>query len=97
MKLRNSFVFGAALTVGLSVAGTAEAQQRAWDVSLGAGPSFPMSKLGDEAQTGYNVQGFVGYRLPMFPAKIRVGVLYQDFDAQEREPSIDVSLGGEWY
>lgn len=73
----------------------AAAQQ--WQVSLGAGPSIPVSRLGEEAETGYHLQGSLGYQLPALPAGVRLDLLYQDFDAVEREPSIDVSYGGEWY
>ncbi len=71
--------------------------QRAWDISFGAGPSFPVSELGEEAETGFHAHGLVGFQLPGFPAKLRVGAFYQNFNAVEREPSINVSLGGEWY
>lgn len=73
----------------------ASAQQ--WQVSLGAGPSIPIARLGEEAETGYHVQGSVGYQLPSIPAGLRLDLFYQDFDAVEREPGIFVSNGGEWY
>lgn len=88
-----------ALLAASAVMGTqptlASAQQ--WQVSLGAGPSIPISNLGDEAETGYHVQGSVGYQLPALPAGVRLDLFYQDFDAVEREPSIHVTYGGEWY
>jgi len=97
MTMRSLTRSAAVLLSVLTLPAIAEAQERSWDVSLGAGPSFPVSRLGEEAETGMHVHGLVGYRLRGIPAKLRVGVFYQNFDATEREPSINVSLGGEWY
>lgn len=83
-----------AVAVGMQPA-SVSAQQ--WQVSLGAGPTIPVSRLGEEAETGFHVQGSVGYQLPSLPAGLRFDLLYQGFNAVEREPGIDVSYGGEWY
>jgi hypothetical protein len=75
----------------------AQGQYRTWDVAIGAGPSLPMAALGDEVDVGYHVSASLGYRTARLPVGLRLELLYQDFDAVEREPSIFVARGGEWY
>lgn len=66
-------------------------------LSLGAGPSFPMGALADETRPGHHVQGSAGFGLPRIPFRFRTDLFYQRFNSVEREPSVNVSLGGEWY
>lgn len=73
------------------------AQVRPWQVALGAGPSFPVGDLADEAQTGYHVQGSVLYALARLPVDLRADLVFQNMYSVERESTIDRSLGGEWY
>lgn len=65
--------------------------------SVAAGPSFPIGEFSDEAVRGYHVQGSVAFRVPNVPFTVRTDLLFLNFTNVEREPGIDVTLGGEWF
>lgn len=65
--------------------------------AVGAGPSFPTGDLADEAVRGFHVQGSVGFAPAVLPFGLRADLFYQTFGNVEREPGINVSLGGEWF
>jgi hypothetical protein len=68
-----SFVLGALVApVGL------EGQVRPWEISIAGGPSFPTGDLSDEANTGFHVQGSVGFGLPLLPFGARFDALWQE-------------------
>lgn len=85
-------IVAAALCVPLA----AQAQERVWGVSVGGGPSVPLSLLSDEAKIGQHAMLGVSYRTPI-PVTLRLELLYHNFNAVSREPSIHSTLGGEWY
>jgi opacity protein-like surface antigen len=60
-------------------AAPADAQIRPYQISIAGGPSFPTGELSDEAGTGYNVQGSVGFGVPMLPIGLRADLLWQEF------------------
>lgn len=64
---------------------------------IGGGPSFPTGDFGDEAINGYTIHASVGYSPDVLPFGLRLDYFYADFKNVEREPSLDVSLGGEWF
>ena len=74
-----------------------DAQSRSWELWLGAGPAIPLGDLSDDARTGLALQGSLVTTIPSLPVKLRADLYYHDSEAVEREPGIDVSLGGEWY
>ncbi|CAN5790903.1 hypothetical protein BH23GEM6_BH23GEM6_01510 [soil metagenome] len=60
-------------------AAPADAQVRPYQISIAGGPSFPTGELKDEAGTGYNVQGSVGFGVRMLPIGLRADLLWQEF------------------
>ena len=85
------------LPVVILVAALVLPTQATTQVSLGGGPSFPMGSLADEARTGHHYQGSVTVSPAVLPFRLRTDLFYQRFNGVEREPNINVSLGGEWY
>lgn len=82
------------------VAATAALPRQSWaqpQYSVAVGPSFPTGTLADEAVRGYHVQGSVAFRVPVLPFLVQTDLFFQDFNNVEREPGINVSLGGEWF
>jgi hypothetical protein len=73
---KNTVLAALALLVALSVPATADAQMR---FGLGAGPSFPLDHLAEQAGTGFHLQGSVGLDLPLLPIGARADVLWQQF------------------
>lgn len=57
----------------------ASAQLRPFTIGIAGGPSTPMGDFGDEAGTGYHVQGSLGLSIPLLPVGVRADVLWQDF------------------
>lgn len=57
----------------------AEGQVRPFQISIAGGPSFPTGDLSLEANTGYHVQGSVGFGVPMLPFGVRADLLWQEF------------------
>lgn len=76
---------------------TSAAQERSWYVAAGAGPSVAMGTLAEEVGNGFHLQGSVGVAPRVLPFGLRFDLFYQNFDAVEREPTINRSLGGEWF
>lgn len=76
---RSGFFAAAVAMLGIAVATPAEAQLRPWEISIAGGPSFPMSDLKDQADTGYHVEGSVGFDVPMLPFGIRADAFWQEF------------------
>lgn len=97
MKVNGLIRSIAALALLGMVPAGAEAQQSPWHVSVGAGPSLPLSELADETDTGFHVIGSLEFTSGALPFDIRTDIFYQNFHAVERDPSIHRSLGGEWY
>jgi hypothetical protein len=85
------------ILVGIGAAGFLATPAAAQQYSIAVGPSFPTGSLADEAARGYHVQGSVGFTLPALPFGLRTDLFYQNFSNVEREPGINVSLGGEWF
>lgn len=78
MRSRN-FVVTAALGAALALFGSeAEAQLRPWEISIAGGPSFTTGDFSDVANTGYNVQGSIGFGIPLFPVGVRADLLWQE-------------------
>lgn len=59
-------------------AGTAHAQLRPWEISIAGGPSLPTGDLADFADTGYHVQGSIGFGVPMLPVGLRADAFWQE-------------------
>lgn len=87
----SAFLFTVAVSAALP---TMLAAQR---FSVAAGPSFPIGEFSDEAVRGYHVQGSVAFRVPVVPFDLRTDLVYLSFSNVEREPGINVTLGGEWF
>lgn len=51
----------------------------------------------NEASGGYHLQGSLGYSLSSLPLDLRADLLFQNFDAVERVPGVNTTVGGEWY
>lgn len=51
----------------------------------------------NEASGGYHLQGSIGFPLPSLPLDFRADLLFQNFDAVERVPGVNTTVGGEWY
>lgn len=66
-------------------------------LSKNMGWHVPLHEFPTEARTGVHVQTSLGYQFSRLPIGVRVDLIYQDFEAVEREPGVNVSLGGEWY
>lgn len=74
-----------AILLAVGVHGTAEAQYRPWEISIGGGPSIPRGDFAEEAGTGYHVQGSVGINVPLLPLGLRADVLWQELKDEESE------------
>ena len=61
---------------------------------IGGGPSFTTGDFSDEAVNGYNIVASVGLNPSFLPIGLRADYFYSDFKNVDREPSLDVSLGG---
>src|SRR5690606_3076090 len=67
------------------------------EFKVGGGPSFPTGDFDTDVINGYNIHASVGYRPSFLPFDLRADYFYNDFKNEERPPSLDVSLGGEWF
>ncbi len=76
-----SFIGAAALASTLGVR-TVQAQYNPIAFGIVAGASFPISDLGDAANTGWHVGGLVQWQGPAFPIGIRGEVVYHKFDSK---------------
>jgi opacity protein-like surface antigen len=85
------------ILVAVAVLGLLPTAAAGQQYSVAVGPSFPTGRLADEATRGYHVQGSVGFGVPRLPFGLRTDLFYQNFTNVEREPGINVSLGGEWF
>src|SRR5688572_29533231 len=94
--MRSVLVLSAALLFGAATS-PVHAQTRNWELWLGAGPVVPLGDLSDEARTGFAIHGSLVTNLYTLPVKLRADLDYHDAEAVERQPGIDVSLGGEWH
>jgi len=61
------------------------------------GTNLSLHDFPNEASGGYHLQGSVGYSLSSLPIDLRADVLFQDYDAVERVPGVNTTVGGEWY
>lgn len=66
-------------------------------LSKSMGWHVPLHEFPTEARTGMHLQGSIGYEFSSLPIGLRADLLFQNFPAVEREPGVNVSLGGEWY
>jgi hypothetical protein len=73
---KNTVLAALSLLVALSLPASANAQT---GFSLGAGPSFPLDHLAEEANTGFHLQGSVGLGLPLLPIGARADLIWQQF------------------
>jgi opacity protein-like surface antigen len=62
--------------VALSLPSAVDAQVR---LGLGAGPSFPLSELGEVTNTGFHLQGSLGLQVPLLPVGARADVMWHRF------------------
>jgi opacity protein-like surface antigen len=67
------------IAAAAALAAPADAQVRPFQISIAGGPSFPIGHLSDDAGTGYNVQGSIGFGMPMLPFGLRADLLWQEF------------------
>lgn len=67
-----------ALTGAISFAPEASAQLRPWEISIVGGPSFATGDFDAVANTGYHVQGSVGFDMPLLPLGLRLDALWQE-------------------
>jgi opacity protein-like surface antigen len=67
------------IAAAAAFASPADAQVRPFQISIAGGPSFPTGHLSDEAGTGYNVQGSVGFGVRGLPFGLRADLLWQEF------------------
>ena len=75
--MRLSHVFPAAALAALCVSTFAPATARAQvSLSLGGGPTFPISNLNDTYSTGYNVMAALGVHIPTSPFGIRLDGMF---------------------
>lgn len=72
-------LFATVIAAFAAGAASAEAQVRPFQISIAGGPSFPAGHLSDEANTGYHVQGSVGFGVPLLPIGLRADLLWQEF------------------
>jgi opacity protein-like surface antigen len=80
-----------ALAFGLvAFAGDAEAQVpgRAFEFGISGGPSIAVGDLGGEANTGYHVQGSLGFGMAGLPLNLRADAFWQEFP--------EAAHAGEW-
>jgi hypothetical protein len=88
MKKGMFVLLGALFT--LAPFGEVAAQQlRPWEISIAGGPSFARGDFGAEANTGFHVQGSVGFGLPLFPMGLRADLLWQELPV--------TGVDGEWF
>jgi hypothetical protein len=59
--------------------------------------SLSLHDFPNEASGGYHLQGSIGYSLSTLPIDLRADLLFQNFDAVERVPGVNTTVGGEWY
>ncbi|MEX2571844.1 MAG: outer membrane beta-barrel protein [Gemmatimonadota bacterium] len=71
------------MIAALAGVSTAEAQLRPWQISIAGGPSFATGEFSDQAGTGYNVQGSVGFSLPLLPFGVRGDLFWQELPDEE--------------
>jgi hypothetical protein len=62
--------------LALGVPATASAQ---FSMGVGGGPAIPLSDLGNEAETGFHLQGSLGLQVPLLPVGVRADLLWQRF------------------
>ncbi|MBA2669510.1 MAG: hypothetical protein H0U67_03980 [Gemmatimonadetes bacterium] len=64
----------------LGSAGNLSAQTRPFTIGISGGPSFPSgAEFSNEANTGYHVQGSLGFAPAMLPVGVRADLLWQEF------------------
>jgi hypothetical protein len=73
-----------AIAFAVACHGTAEAQYRPWEISIGGGPTIPRGDFAELAKTGYHVQASVGSKSSL-PVGIRADVLWQELKDEEAE------------
>jgi len=61
------------------------------------GTTLSLHDFPNEASGGYHLQGSIGYALASLPIDLRADLLFQNFDAVERVPGVNTTVGGEWY
>jgi hypothetical protein len=79
----------AALATAASAA-DAPAQVR---LSVAGGPSFPLSHLSDEVNTGFNVLLGAGLHIPLLPVGVRVDGMLNQFPEAEHDGNFRVLSG----
>jgi opacity protein-like surface antigen len=68
----------ATLAGAVFFADQAQAQLRPWEISIAGGPSFATGDFSNGVDTGYHVQGSVGFDAPLLPVGLRVDLLWQE-------------------
>ncbi|MQA90709.1 MAG: outer membrane beta-barrel protein [Gemmatimonas sp.] len=68
----------AGLVGAVTLGGQAEAQVRPWEISIAGGPSFATGDFSDVVDTGYHVQGSVGFDPPLLPIGLRADLFWQE-------------------
>lgn len=76
MRGKTMLAMGAALALAVV---PAAASAQLLSIGIGGGPSTPLGDFGDEAGTGFHVQGSLGLGLPLLPIGARGDVMYQQF------------------
>jgi hypothetical protein len=61
------------------------------------GTTISLHDFPNEASGGYHLQGSIGYSLADLPLDLRADLFFQNFDAVDRVPGVNTTIGGEWY
>jgi hypothetical protein len=61
------------------------------------GTTLSLHDFPNEASGGYHLQGSLGYSLSDLPIDLRADLFFQNYDAVERIPGVNTTVGGEWY
>jgi hypothetical protein len=69
----------AALTVTSAVAGA----QSSVTTSIGLGATVPLGELAEEANTGFNLVGSLGFKPAILPVGLRADLLWQQYSGKE--------------
>src|SRR5687767_6157803 len=73
----------AAITLFTSVVfGESALGQRSYAIALGGGVAFPVGKLGDVQNTGYNGLVALAIGVPEFPLGLRIDGIYNTLEAR---------------
>lgn len=71
-------VMACALMTGIPAAAAAQIS-----LGVGGGPVVPLGSLGDQADTGFHLQGSLGLQVPLIPVGARADLLWQRFPHEQ--------------